>query len=257
MTPEHAAEPPQPPSPQLASLKARFAAKLIDLIITAAIAFVALMFFAVVTLSLFELNTDAEAYRGAALFVGVPVYEAATIATTTWKGKTLGKKLLKIQVVVHGGSQPPSALRATLRWVLPLAPTAPLIDAFVRDIPELANDHPATVLSGRVWWLWVAVGWWLLVHASTLWDSQRRGWHDRAAGTIVIQTPRADRRSEARVQIEGGTVVVKAPRPSRSAPGGDLRAEWQRRHDLPLSAGRFPTALDCPLEWWPAPRPLR
>ena len=105
----------------------------------------------------------------------------------------------------------PSALRSIIRWAIPLAATAPLVDAFIRDIPERANRQEAAALSGRVWWLWVALGWWPLVHASALWDSQRRGWHDKAADTIVI----------------------KVPRPHDPAQGHELLTEWQRRRDLP------------------------
>ena len=131
--------------------------------------------------------TDQAAYRLSAPFLAVVVYEAAIIAATAWKGKTPGKKCFNIRIVTRSGSRMPSALGSIIRWALPLAATAPLVDAFIRDIPEVANEEHAAALSGRVWWLWVALGWWLLVHASALWDSQRRGWHDKAADTIVIK----------------------------------------------------------------------
>ena len=82
-------------------------------------------------------------------------------------------------------------MQAIVRWALSLIATTPLVDAFIRDIPELMNDWQAPALSGRVWWLWVALGWWLLVHATALWDRDRRGLHDKAAGTIVIKVRRA------------------------------------------------------------------
>ncbi len=184
-------EPADTPTPQPASLTARLTAKLIDLTITAVIAFIAFFQLEMATFSILitRYYADAEAYRVAFPFLGVVVYELAMITATAWKGRTPGKKLLKIQVTSHDSSRPPTALRAIVRWALPLAPTAPLIDGFIRDIPELVNNEHAAALSGRVWWMWVAVGWWLLVHASTLWDSQRRGWHDKAAGTIAIYVP--------------------------------------------------------------------
>ena len=193
MTTHAPAEPPDLPSPEPASLGARLTAKLIDLTITAVIAFPGLFFFGFVRdwspniLDSEARYTDQEAYRLSAPFLAVVVYEAAIIAATAWKGKTPGKKLLNIRIVTRSGSLMPSALRSIIRWALPLAATAPLIDALIRDIPELANNEHTAALSGRVWWLWVALGWWLLVHASTLWDSQRRGWHDKAADTIVIK----------------------------------------------------------------------
>ena len=184
--------PAEPPHPQLAGPGTRLTAKLIDLAITAAIAFVALIFFGVMTLSLSPPNyTSLVDYPFAVPFLGVPLYEAAVIAATVRKGTTPGKKLFRIKVVNHSGSLTPSALRAIIRWALPLVATAPLVDAFIRDIPELAGYAPEPTLSERAWWVWVALGWWLLVQASALWDPRRRGWHDKAAGTIVIKAPRA------------------------------------------------------------------
>ena len=218
MTPEHPAEPPDPPSPQLAGLAARITAKLIDVAITAIIAFIAEINFRTWTLTLYgdEHYPDAYAYGAASLFVAVLLFEAALIASTARKGTTPGKKLLRIRVVACSGSGTPSVLRAVIRWAMPLAAAAPLVDAFIRDIPDRANYNQYAALSGRMWWLWVALGWWLLVHASTLWDSQRRGWHDKTAGTTVIN----------------------APRPPHPASSHDLLTKWQRkwrrRLDLPF-----------------------
>ena len=175
----------------------RFAAKIVDLAITAIIAFVAFVAFVLLSMSAtgfsfvshseFEPLNNDEAYGLAWPYASVLLYEAAMIAMTWWRGQTLGKMLLGVQVIAYSDSRMPSALRSIIRWAFPLAATPPLIDAFIRDIPELVNNEEAAALSGRAWWLWVALGWWLLVHASTLWDSQRRGWHDKAAGTIVIK----------------------------------------------------------------------
>ena len=210
-------EPADTPSPQLASLTARLTAKLIDLTITAAIAFCAFVTAGILQLHFgesyilaIEPLTDREAYLSITPLLAVPAYQAAVIVMMAWKGKTPGKKLLGIQVVARSGSRPPAAFKSIVRWAVPMAAVAPLVDAIARDFPEFAylpSMDELPTLSGRVWWLWVAVGWWLLVHASTLWDSQRRGWHDMAAGTIVVKAP---------------------PRP-RSDRGSDLLAEWQRR----------------------------
>ena len=176
-----------------ASWARRLTAKLIDLTITAALAFVAFMVFGIATWSIFvvKVYTDAEAYARASPFLGMLLlFKATTAATTAWKGTTPGKKLLGIKVVAHSDSLPPGATRAIIRWTLPLIPTAPLIDAFIRDIPELANNDEMSTLSGRVWWIWITLGCWLLAHAPALWDRQRRSWLDKAADTIVIKARR-------------------------------------------------------------------
>lgn len=219
-------EPPDPSAPELAGLGARLAAKLIDLTIAAAIAFTALFLLGIATLDVFEAKrySAAEAYPLAAPFLGVPLFEAAVIATTAFTGATPGSKLLKIQVISRRDSRPPPALRAIARWAIPLAATAPLVDAFIRDIPELASNDHLPALSGRVWWLWVALGWWLLVHASALWDSRRRGWHDMAADTIVVKAPRTHDPAGGHGLLTGGEGAARhwddrAPRDQRHAVG--------------------------------------
>ena len=203
MTPQQPAQPPHPPTPQPAGLPARLAAKLIDLTITAAIAFCAFVTAGILQLHFGESDTlaiepltDREAYLSITPLLAVPAYQVAVIVMMAWKGKTPGKKLLGAQVVARSGSRPPAAFKSIVRWAVPMAAVAPLVDAIARDFPEFAylpSMDELPTLSGRLWWIWVAVGWWLLVHASTLWDRQRRGWHDKAAGTIVIKAARRPR----------------------------------------------------------------
>ena len=172
-----------------ASWARRLTARLVDLTITAAIAFIADTTFRVLTLTLYgdENYDEAYSYGAASLFVAVLLFEVSLIVNTARKGTTPGKKLLGIKVIAHSDSLPPGTTRAIIRWAFPLAPTAPLIDGFIRDIPELANNEHAAALSGRAWWIWAAVGWWLLAHVPALWDRDRRGWHEKASDTIVIR----------------------------------------------------------------------
>ncbi|MCY4422880.1 MAG: RDD family protein [Acidimicrobiaceae bacterium] len=181
-----------------ASWARRLTAKLIDLTITAAIAFAAYVMAALLyhgysrEVGFFNYHpvTDQEAYVSFTPFLGVLLFEAATVTTTAWRGTTPGKKLLGIKVVAHSDSLRPGATRAIIRWTLPLISTVPLIDAFIRDIPELSNDWQAPALAGRLWWIWITLGCWLLAHAPALWDLQRRSWIDKAADTIVINARR-------------------------------------------------------------------
>lgn len=212
MTEPSLTEPKDPPAPELAGLGARLAAKLIDLTITAVVAFPGYLFIEFTRGWAPDMNpmkrwTDQQAYLAAAPMLAVAIYEAAVIAVVVWTGGTPGKKLCRLQVISSSDWHLPSALGAVIRWTVPLAAAAPLVYLIVRDIPEYVNEDPTPALSGPMWWLWVALGWWLLVHVSALWGSQRRGWHDMAADTIV----------------------VKAPRRPRLDQGSDLLAEWQRR----------------------------
>jgi uncharacterized RDD family membrane protein YckC len=122
------------------------------------------------------------------------VITAATVAyrvvTTAKWGAGLGKTLLGLKVVIdtpdHTGSATPGWARAWKRWAVPMAPGL---------IPL-----PATGL---------------LAYAPALRDRHRRGLHDRAAGTIVIDVrsplpsaPPAQRLAAA----DGGFYVSTAPR---------------------------------------------
>ena len=64
---------------------------------------------------------------------------------------------------------------------------------------------------------------WLLVHVSSFWDDNGRGWHDKAAGTVVIIDPEHQ---------------TQPHRPAQSAPGPSSRAgEAAARHDSGQSYG--------------------
>ena len=114
-----------------------------------------------------------------ALFLPVLLYE---FVTTAVRGRSLGKKICAIQVVRCDDGRVPGMARSLVRWVVPHAAIGLGIGA------EVAEWGPEpmflTSLSGGL----SSLGWWLLVYASARWDQNRRGWHDKAAGTVVIQT---------------------------------------------------------------------
>jgi len=85
------------------------------------------------------------------------LYEVTLIAT---KGQTLGKMATRIKVVRADNGLVPGWGRSIGRWIIPAA---------LGFIPF--------------------VGWLLslLVYVSLLWDKVRQGWHDKAAGTLVIK----------------------------------------------------------------------
>lgn len=85
------------------------------------------------------------------------LYEVVQIAL--W-GQTLGKRMTSVKVVhaVHGGT--PGWGKSTGRWAIP---------GLLGLIPFIG-------------WLLA-----LICYLSLLWDRVRQGWHDKAAGTLVVR----------------------------------------------------------------------
>lgn len=92
------------------------------------------------------------------LLVGM-AYEVSFVAG---RGRTPGKSLVGIMVVDAHGRGFPSWGASFVRWALP---------ALLGLVP--------------------IVGWLLgaLAYAALLWDGRRQGWHDKAAGTLVVTAP--------------------------------------------------------------------
>ena len=145
---------------ELARPGARFGARILDMIIVFVISFIlAIVFFGGLPLS----GEDSGVYSGGvavASLVGLAVglgYEVVQIAV--W-GQTLGKRMTGIKVVgaAHGGL--PGWGKAVGRWLIP---------GLVSLIP--------------------IVGWLLaiLCYVSLTWDRVYQGWHDKAAGTLVVR----------------------------------------------------------------------
>ncbi|MCU1392425.1 MAG: hypothetical protein JWM34_853 [Ilumatobacteraceae bacterium] len=102
-----------------------------------------------------DLSDKAFAINVAVVVVGF-TYELAMISQ--W-GRTVGKFALGTRVVRvdTGGPVPPSS--AAIRALVPLAASViPAVGEFLS----------------------------LVIYAGAFWDRRRRGWHDKAAGTIVI-----------------------------------------------------------------------
>ena len=122
----------------------------------------------------------------------------AAVLFETWMlsnlGRTPGKGALKIRVV-SAGNGAPTAQQALVRSVLAVIAVAigALIGAAVSVI------WPRTRMGGSG--VLVVAGFgaasWLLIHVSPIWDRERRGWNDKAAGTCVVHdVPHAWRRTD-------------------------------------------------------------
>ena len=164
----------------LAPRAARFGARLIDTIILSALAFIFLLvlhYTDVKPIPIDDLdNSDAyEAYVESldevfvALIAITAFYEIALTAT---RGQTLGKMATRIVVVradEHSEAnrgRPPSWGKSFMRWVLPT----------VLGLPS-------------IWVPFIGYILWLLCYLSLTWDRDRQGWHDKAAGTLVVTRP--------------------------------------------------------------------
>ena len=100
------------------------------------------------------------------------VYEIAFIAA---KGQTPGKMATRIRIVRTDDGANPGWGASAARWALPSAASVARIFALA-----VGAAWAAANLLG-------VLG--VLVFISLLWDQRRQGWHDKAARTLVINTP--------------------------------------------------------------------
>ena len=185
------AQPPPPPGPapqspeaatgwatlgtggavELAGAGSRLGARIIDWIILAVVSII-LLVAGVLTLVGLDFEdtdeTEAEIEGGLGVFVGIVLalfaigllYEVALIAT---RGQTLGKMATKVRVVRADNGLVPGWGKSLGRWAVPAV---------------------FGILGSFIPFVGLAV---LLIYASLLWDKVRQGWHDKAAGTLVIK----------------------------------------------------------------------
>ena len=136
-----------------ASLGSRLAARLLDGVLLAVPIVLAMI--AVVDLDADPIEVPL--WLRAATLVLAAVYEIVFIAFT---GQTLGKRLLRIEVVDVTTGRPPRLDGASIRYLVP-------------SVPALVPGIGAVIT--------------ILVYLSAAWSPTRQGWHDRAAGTVVVR----------------------------------------------------------------------
>lgn len=147
---------------ELASAGGRLGARIIDVVVMA-VAILILIAIGVAAALGVDAGDDSAASTGVfvgfallAVVVGI-LYEVSLIAI---RGQTLGKMAVRIKVVRADNGLTPGWGKSIGRWIIP---------AVLGFIP--------------------LVGWLLslLVYISLLWDKVRQGWHDKAAGTLVVK----------------------------------------------------------------------
>lgn len=152
---------------ELASAGSRLGARILDIVIMVVVIVVLglLGVAALLTPSSGDTVIDDEATISLAVFfsfvalaavVGL-LYEVVMIAV---RGQTLGKMMTSIKVVRADNGLEPGWGKSIGRWIIPV------VLAFIPFVGWLLS---------------------LLVYLSLLWDSARQGWHDKAAGTLVVK----------------------------------------------------------------------
>ena len=149
--------PTDPEHDRLATIGQRFLARLVDVLVIG-----------VPVILLVLVTSDIDEEQG---IVSTPLWTQLLstavsalyeIVLIRQRGQTVGKRALHIKVVRVTDGQPPDWTASIMRYLLPLLPAlVPL---------------PGVFLLSPV------------VYLVAIFDPLRRGWHDRAAGTIVIKT---------------------------------------------------------------------
>lgn len=120
------------------------------------------------------------------IFLSVLAYEPVMSAVCR---RTIGRAIVGIGVVSHSNGQRPLLSQTVVRWLVPVV--VGCIGAVIGviclnmsiGISPLSGDiRRPTFLA-----LSILVAQ-IQMHLSSIWDSDGRGWHDKAAGTIIIQT---------------------------------------------------------------------
>ena len=171
-------------------------ARFLDAVAMAVIEFV--MIAITLTVSLLVAQPDLFGDENWGLFYGVwvlllipasiPAYRFEAVSTAR-SGQTWAKRLAEIQVVRWDGEAPAvgdqgslERRRCRLRWAIPhLTGLSVAVVAGAVSFATIGQVGVAALAAG--------ITAWLTVYASSLWDKNRRGWHDKAAGTIVVDAP--------------------------------------------------------------------
>ncbi len=179
---------------QPAGAKRRAAARAIDAAVTVVLAFVVMMaagmLAVAVSLSVDGWSGDRDTFWLVLFMVPalVPVAGSEVIAIAR-RGQTLGKKAMGLRVVVWdedaaapaGGAGGLGAACSIERWAVPHG--AGVLTGVVAGAATAPMIGGYGVLVGADMWLVVSA----VICLSALGDPHRRGWHDKAAGTVVVE----------------------------------------------------------------------
>lgn len=168
-------------SPAVAAVPAaRAAARAIDSVILAGLAFggLLLVFLATFCIWCSSHQTDSgQAALGVFLLVGCVLYEPVVIA---WRGQTFGKAICRIRVLRAADGATPNMGQAIVRWAVPAAAG---VIPFAAAVSLLASN--GLVAIGAMFIAWAPM------YLTSFSDGDRlQGWHDKAARTVVVSAAR-------------------------------------------------------------------
>ena len=191
---------PQPEPYELANFGDRAFARMIDAFVMAAFGFVMMCAIGIIGV-LSASSVDNFDDLGTALYVpGLMLVPASLLAVryevayTSRRGYSSGKGPT-VQVILWeeyqnptGVNKYPDMYHSFIRWLIP---HGVLIAGLVISMRlwYLADQGPDAM--NPLLFLLGPVGW-VLMYLTTLLDKNRRGWNDKAAGTIVVKAPRPD-----------------------------------------------------------------
>ncbi len=98
-------------------------------------------------------------------------------------GATAGQRIAGIRVVRFADDRPVGPGGALLRWAVSAVPLLVGVAALLWAWWSGTEGIPGA------WLAVLSLSMWALMHASVLWDPQRRGWRDKLVGTSVVRLP--------------------------------------------------------------------
>ena len=174
-----------------ASPAARGVARVIDSLIHAALGVGGILLIFLATFCIWcatHQTNSGQAALGALALIGWVFYEPVMVA---WRGQTLGKAICRIKIIRTSDGETPNLGQAIVRWAIPAAAGVAMTFVAAMVFADVQADTEQRFL--------VLFAAWAPLYLSSFLDNgdQRRGWHDKAARTIVVRVSDPVRRTAA------------------------------------------------------------
>ena len=124
-------------------------------------------------------TNSGQAALGVLALIAWVLYEPVMVA---WRGQTLGKLMTRVKIVRVADGEPPRLWQAIVRWAIPAAAGVALSLVVALVLAGVQAD------AMRLLAMFAA---WAPLYLTSFMDDDGRGWHDMAAGTIVVSVDAA------------------------------------------------------------------